>query len=543
MSGECLLLLESAGNQAYIFASNRLRQNVGASELTAQSCGRWVLEEVGSLTGQALWEPDTRYRALALLTAEPVDRVGAEVLVATSGRALVRFADPGQAREALWKVTHRALRDAPGLALTGVVVEPAPDERLHYQIRRATRALAGTRDRLPAPAARFRRVPLVRDCATSGLPAESLVLTEDGRRLREVEPDAPVERTHEALSAAARARRRAAGAWFDRLAAESAITAGDRLPRRLEELEDAQAAPWIGVVHADGNGIGTLFSAFDQRCGARDDAEYGSRLRAFSLGLELTTLEAFDRALRALPERGERPPVVPLILGGDDLTAMVEGACAVRFAHAYVEAWRELSQASIDPVDDVVREVSGGGLSARAGIAIVKPHFPFHAAYGLCEALAAGAKLRDAAGGPLGALDFHVLHDASDADLDRIRAERVADGGRLWTGPYAVATDPDQPPSFSELRHRVDAMRAEDDGRRRLSAALLHRLRARLFEGAEAADAELALARPAYDPVVLAPLTYAPEDSLVDRSDGAAAWRTAYLDALDLVDLWDGWGS
>jgi hypothetical protein len=543
MSGQHLLLLESAGNQAYIFASNRLRQNVGASELTARSCCRWVLEEVGSLTGQALWEPDTRYRALALLTAEPVDRVGAEVLVATSGRAMVRFRDPDQAREVLWKVTHRALRDAPGLALAGAVVEPAPNEPLHKQVRRATQALAGTRDRLPAPAARFRRVPLARDCATSGLPAESLVRTEDGRRLREMAPDAPVERTHEALSAASIARRRQAEAWRVRLRSEGAITAGDRLPRRLEELEDTQSAPWIGIVHADGNGIGAIFSEFDRRCGACDDAQYASLLRAFSLGLELTTLEAFDRALRALPERGERPPVVPLILGGDDLTAMVEGACAVRFAHAYVEAWHERSQASIDPVDDVVRRISRGGLTARAGIAIVKPHFPFHAAYDLCEALAAGAKRRDAAGDSLGALDFHVLHDASDADLDRIRAERVAEGGQLWAGPYAVATDHDQPRSFSELRQRVDAMRAEDNGRRRLSAALLHRLRARLFESADAADGELVLARPAYDPAVLASLTYAPEDSLVDRSDGAAQWRTAYLDALDLIDLWDGWGS
>lgn len=195
-------------------------------------------------------------------------------------------------------------------------------------------------------------------------------------------------------------------------------------------------------------------------------------------------------------------------------------------------------------------------LSSCAGIAIVKPHFPFHAAYELAEDLLQSAKqVKQKVQVPCSALDYHVLYDASGADLQRIRGHLKVDNGvTVLVGRPYVVTPPEHlgeaqpdpwvaPRLWDHLHNRIQAMcntDTEDTQRRLLPNSMLHTLREGLFLGHQQADARMHLVRQRYQAQGF--------DTLLEESTGSLFWpethdtqaghTTGFLDALDLVGFW-----
>jgi hypothetical protein len=172
-----LVLIETTGNQAFIFATNKLRENVGASELTARIGTQVVLEAVQKAGGpdlRANSASQTRKNMLDPNRNRPVDRSNPiQVILAVSGKALLLVRDGDIGRQIVQQVTLQALKDAPGLEVRGIVSDEFDFDRddLHCQIKKVHRRFEIARSRLPGPAARFQRLPIIAECATSGLPA------------------------------------------------------------------------------------------------------------------------------------------------------------------------------------------------------------------------------------------------------------------------------------------------------------------------------------------------------------------------------------
>ena len=115
-------------------------------------------------------------------------------------------------------------------------------------------------------------------------------------------------------------------------------------------------------------------------------------------------------------------PVVPVLVGGDDVTVYTDGRYAIPFAEAYIRHYEDLTEK--DGLLSVLATLAGapkkGPLTASAGVAIVGRNFPFHIAYDLAEELVSrGKKLGKKPGTvPCSTINFHVLRYATVLDPD-----------------------------------------------------------------------------------------------------------------------------
>jgi hypothetical protein len=509
-----LVLIETSGNQGYIFATNKLRENVGASELTYQAGTQYVRDAVQSVGGSPPSDLQDANTYPTIGSSNPV-----EIILAVSGKALLLVSDADLGKRIVREVTLRALKDAPGLEIRGIVSEAFDfdSQPIHAVIKAVHREYELLRSRLPGPAARFQRLPIVAECASSGLPAARY----DGSG-----------RDHGARSAVVLAKRAAAESGMRRI--RRLIPDQYRLPYSTTEIEDL-GCDWLAIVHADGNGLGQVFLNFDQVAQTSGNRDYITKLRRFSLALNECTEKAFGQALGVLQERGGRLPIVPLVLGGDDLTVICDGRQALRFTKQFLDSLEAETRQN-----DAINSILKNGVTSCAGVAIVKPHFPFFAGYQLAEELLRSAKKIAKADpqSPVSALDYHILYDASGPDLERIRRELTVDNGQTLLVGRPYVTTANQGPDhrrWSELDRRISAVRAkDDDGRRLLPNSMLHELREGLFLGRAQADARLKLVLERYRSNGLDKLL-GNGNSLFWQDNGL--WRTALLDAVDTTEF------
>lgn len=556
-----LVLIETTGNQDYIFATNRLREQVGASEIIRRIGTQYVLEAVSAKTGQPLYDEDRDQLAANLLDPNknpPIAQqlapaTAVEVMLATSGKALLLVRDRTVGEGIVKTVTCSSLKNAPGAVVYGAVGDPFTFDRadvLHCQVRKVHEELEALRPTLPAPQARFPLLPVMQPCSSSGLPATGTKTIGTDT----YECSSPVLAKLEQIATAR-----------DRLG-HLKDSEGCTPFRSLDKLERFEC-DWLAYVHADGNGLGSVFLNFQEhrKKAKRDDVEkargYVEDYKRFSLDLDTCTVDAAKKAMEKLPRAGAcQRPFVPLILGGDDLTVVCDGAAAVPFAATYLQEFERLTGEN-DLLSAIAKAANGSShLSACAGAAVVKPHFPAHRAYELAEALTKSAKSVKTLVGPgCSALDYHVHFDSSGADLRVLRArydlgehngrttilsakpyvltplKELQETGigaekidwaknRLWT----AAND------YSGLEQAVKALMGASDG---LPRSQQHYLREGVFLGRDAGEARLDQIRHRYSfPWNALNPEKSPQKTLLFFAD-AETDRTWLLDALELAEL------
>jgi hypothetical protein len=191
---------------------------------------------------------------------------------------------------------------------------------------------------------------------------------------------------------------------------------------------------YVGIIHADGNGLGQLIRDLDGKTGNLDEAKYCEVFRAFSNAIEKATVKAAKSAISVLIEekklqKSDVMPARPLVLGGDDLTFIVRGDLAVPFTKRFLERFEEYSAAEFN--QPILKQFQLKALTACAGIAFVKATQPFYQAYRLAESLCAHAKEKSAR--KTSCLAFH-----------RITTSVIEEYGAILSGELSVGSGDDK---------------------------------------------------------------------------------------------------
>lgn len=142
---------------------------------------------------------------------------------------------------------------------------------------------------------------------------------------------------------------------------------------------------WIAIVHIDGNGLGKVV----QQLGKDRKKFY-----QFSTLLDQATTKAANEAFKVIEETHgfsyNKLPICPVVLGGDDLTAIIRGDLALPYAKKFItEFERETSQGEMKAL---LSKANMDKLTACGGIAYIKASFPFYYGYKLAEELCHAAK-------------------------------------------------------------------------------------------------------------------------------------------------------
>jgi hypothetical protein len=545
-----LVLIETSGNQQFIFSTNKLRENIGASELTYLATTKILFQAVDEVSNNethylSQWNKEGSLNILKDSKINPEiesSNQGIEILLATSGKAILLTKTEDLAKSIIREITCQVLKDAPGLELGGVYVDCDLNKpnSVAKAVEKAHKEFEKSRSKRPGANSRFLRLPIVASCSVSELPASALekIGNEDNP-----------------ISVVSQVKRSFADSAVKRLQ-----KVDPRLVSQVASLEDYfnQESYWLAIVHADGNGLGQILLKLENYIGDNpSNRDYIEKYRKFSLALDDCTTNAFKEAIKVFSRGNNKVafPVVPLILGGDDLTVICDGNHALEFTRIFLQEFEKQTHQT-DDIAKIAQKVFGvGKLSACAGITIIKPHFPFSVAYDLAEKLIKSAKdvkrkvkcPSTETPFPCSAIDFHILYDSSGIDFDDIRQKlQPEDNTYLHNRPYVVThgqelqkaegQDWAQSHHWEKFSERVGWLSQKDrEGNVSLPSSQSHAIRTALYQGKDTADGQYALIRQRYG--ILKHFAESSDSLFRTETGEKTTFHTMFLDALDAKDF------
>lgn len=151
-----------------------------------------------------------------------------------------------------------------------------------------------------------------------------------------------------------------------------------RFKYETEDLKnEKERDSYIAVVHIDGNGIGAWIKTELTKASQIDMKMSTKKHRALSKYITQQFKDLFEETAEVFRKSRESLPMRPLIIDGDDVTFICQGDLAIPFIQVF---FKKLEQKKCSTI------------RACAGVAFVHGHFPFDLAYEIAEDCCQNAK-------------------------------------------------------------------------------------------------------------------------------------------------------
>jgi hypothetical protein len=438
-----LAVYDTVGIQNYIFASNKLAENVGGSKLVADIFKK-LLPEVISEETKSPASDWTKGGALNL-------NLQAEIIYQGGGNAFVAFSDDTIFQAVTKSFLTRIIKHSPGVGVAVAAIETDFGDTYITDFENLNKRLSIIKGGFNIPAFAGNQ-PITKQSGRTGLPVTGFYLGEylsDSQMKKR-------QRYEEYKKA-----RNSKIADFANLAFEKG---SDSL---------------IAIVHADGNNMGSQIKALMNSF--KTYAEAVPAIRKLSMRIDNCykmarekTISNFDKEYqnyineqsKQFPNKNfsSEPPILELIGDGDDTTLVIGGRFALDFAAKLlreIEATPEEERPFADIPTAAKEKLSVDSIpTACAGIVLFHSHYPFSEAYKLSEELCSNAKKpsREHNGSYI---DFHLHKSGNVAGLQGLRERQyLVEGKSLFARPWLVSGgNPTTAPSFRWFEENVQVFK------------------------------------------------------------------------------------
>lgn len=455
------ILLDTRSIQRYVFGSNKLKTNTGASYLVDAIFSEAMLDV---LQASKLKLPQQGWEAEGCLKMVDDDSIEAEIAYIGGGNMLILVNKGKETKNVCRKLVQdwslKVLLNAPGLK-TGVAIgeiEIAHENEGEFKISLDDlyKQLKENQNNI-LPQVDLPYTGFTVECDYSGKAANAF--SKEYKRLVSAEVLAKINAYPFAVEMNKRAYSSSLGDEYE-------------FCSELESLGFVEGESYISVIHIDGNNMGVKFS----------NCRNMKERKALSLKVKKTVQNAFEYLVNTIIDeyksydsvldmrklqQGKKLllPLRPIIIGGDDITFICPGRMGLEYAQRFIkyvnseDLLDEEFEKLFKEIQNKEGKMFGRKLSCCAGVAIVPSKYPFFRAYELAEQLCSEAKVKSRKDDG-SYLDFAILHGEKYGDIGLLRKEQyLTNVGRLHYGPYSVLGNKKDKHSMEALFALTDALK------------------------------------------------------------------------------------
>lgn len=397
-----LSVLEISKKQYYIFKSNKLKENIGASEII-----RVVTEE---------------------LSEELCNKNSGKIVNAGGGQTIFYFENTDESKKFAEELSLKLLQKYPSLEFFISSIEYNPDkDRIISKIEDLHKKLE-KKKAIREHYSFITEFGITQECDSTRLPAVCND-SEDGEVYYSGEVKSKIEMYNEM--------------YKDEKQRKYALNYADLGLSKSKKS-------YIAITHIDGNRMGKKLEKLKEKYEnsytpentRKQNESYIKELQYFSFQIKT----AFERAFQKLEDiiklkmdylkkngfniNNEILPIRKVILSGDDVCYITDARIAIECAYIFLSELEKY-------------QVMNEKITACAGIAIVREKYPFFKTYELSEELCRYAKASIPDGANESRIDWHIVQGEYNNNLNEIRntAYKTYDEKYLLLRPLVVSKE------------------------------------------------------------------------------------------------------